>query len=174
MGELMHILRDDQRRLEECAETIPVLLVMEFEAPPARSTRELRLMATNGEQAQMLQEHRDMIEALQSRNSVLARQVAELKSQLATLRGDNATPQRGCKHHQTWIDDAPLLVEYEYRPPCAPIYDADHPGVGPGHDAEVSLVNVLVNGHWIDPEAFMAPATQDRITQSIIDAESEA
>jgi hypothetical protein len=131
-------------------------------------------MATNGEQAAMLQEHKDMIEALQGRNSVLARQVAELKTELATLKGDNATPQRGCRIAAAYFGEATVLCEYEFTPAEAPIYDADHPGVGPGHDDEVSLIQVFINGQWIDPGEIMSASQIERTEQYIIDQEGEA
>ncbi len=144
---------------EDAAETIPGLLVMEFDQP-ARTGREQRLMADNAEQ-------RELIAALQERNAVLARDLALLRSDLATLRGTNATPQRGCRIVETWIGDATVLCEVEYTPATEAIYDADHPGVGPGHDAEVCLIQVFVTGHWIDPTDFMSSAQIEAIEQRI-------
>lgn len=67
------------------------------------------------------------------------------------------TPMKGC--HFTEVDiphtDAMLFCEYEYTPYEPPIYDADHPGVGPGNPAEVTLINVLIDGYLIPADSIL-------------------
>lgn len=148
MGDLMHRLHADQQRLEVCAETIPGLLVMEFEAPAVRSTSELRLMADNAAQ-------RELIAALQERNAVLARQVAELRADLATATGANATPKKGCRIVEVAIPGGKLLVEVEPEPG----YPADGAGL--------NIVNVFVGGHWINAEDLHCATDLDALRESV-------
>ncbi len=147
MGDLMHRLHADQIRLEEAAETIPGLLVMEFEQP-ARSGREQRLMADNAQQ-------RELIAALQERNAVLARTVAELRADLATATGANATPQEGCRIVEVAVPGGKLLVEVEPEP--------GYPADGAGLD----IVNVFVGGHWIDAEDLHCATRLDALRESV-------
>ena len=149
MGALMHKLHADQQRLEECAETIPGLLVMEFEAPARRSSSEFRLMTQCAEQ-------RELIAALQERNAVLARRVADLSQDLRTLKGENATPQRGCRITTVPFLMGSLLCEVE----------------GDGKE-ELTVCNVLVNGRWLDPQDVAAFMDVDHLGELVIDAEAE-
>jgi hypothetical protein len=100
----------------------------------------------------------------------LTRRCEELAHDLATLKGENATPQRGCQFFSACVGEATVLCEYEYSAAEAPIYDADHPGVGPGHDADLALIQVLINGQWCDPTDFMSEAQIERIEQQILEA----
>lgn len=155
MGALMHKLHADQQRLEECAETIPGLLVMEFEAPARRSSSEFRLMTQCAEQ-------RELIEALQTRNSVLAennaalaRRVADLTRELATATGANAQPQRGCRIVEVPVPNGKLLVEVQP--------DDGYPADGAGLD----VLNVFVGGRWIDAQDLHCATDLDRLRESV-------
>ena len=152
MGALMSTLHADQQRLEVCAETIPGLLVQHFDAPAVRSTTELRLMADNAAQ-------RELIAALQTRNSVLAdsnaalsRRIAELTRDLRTLIGADATPQEGCRIVEVPIPGGKLLVEVE----------AD----GDGSEG-IDLLNVFVGGKWIDVQDLHCATDLDRLRESV-------
>lgn len=147
MGDLMQTLHADQIRLKEAAESIPGLLVMEFEQP-ARSAREQRLMADYAEA-------RTLIEALQERNAVLARRVADLSAELRELKGDNAQPQAGCRIVTVPMLMTSLMCEVE------------------GDRDALDIVNVFVNGKWLDPQDLAAMLNLDRLAELVIDAEAE-
>lgn len=123
---------------------------------PAVSSREVQLMTECAE--------------LRTLADKMAAKVADLGEQLRTLKGDNATPQRGCQFYTACVGEATVLCEYEYSAAEDPIYDADHPGVGPGHDAELALIQVLINGQWCDPADFMSEAQIERIEQQILES----
>ncbi len=149
MGDLMHRLHADQIRLEEAAETIPGLLVMEFEQP-ARSGREQLLMADNAEQ-------RELIAALQTRNCLLAesnaalsRRVAELTRDLATATGANAQPQRGCRIVDVPIPGGRMLVEVETD----------------GDDG-IDLCRVFIGGKWIGVQDLHCATDLDALRESV-------
>ena len=135
---------------EDAAETIPGLLVTEFEQP-ARSGREQRLMADNGEL-------RELLEATQTRNIVLAesnaalsRRVAELTRDLATATGANAEPQRGCQIVDVPIHGGRMLVEVETE----------------GGDDGIDLLNVFIGGHWIDVQDLHSATDLDALRESV-------
>lgn len=115
----------------------------------ARSVREQTLMADNAA-------HRIRIEALEQRNDELARRVADLSHELRTLKGDNALPQRGCRLVTVPFLMGSLLCEVE----------------GDGKD-ELAVVNVLINGRWLDPQDVRAFMDVDHIGELVIDAEAE-
>lgn len=143
MSALMDTLLEDQRRLDGESETIPGLLVTEF-AAPGQSDRVARLMADNAEQ-------RERIAALQERNAVLARKVAELTRDLATATGANAQPQPGCQIVDVPIPGGRMLVEVETE----------------GGDDGIDLLNVFVGGHWIDVQDLHCATDLDALRESV-------
>lgn len=146
---------------EDAAETIPGLLVTEFEQP-ARSGREQRLMADNAEQ-------RLLIEALRERNDVLARRVADLSQDLRTLKGENATPQSGCSIATITAGDSVVLVEYDYLAAEDAVLDVESPLCGPGHPEEITPLNVFINGKWSDLGDVRAALDDERLIERIGD-----
>lgn len=46
-------------------------------------------------------------------------------------------------------DGVPLVIEYDYYPAEAPVYDVESPVCGPGCSAEVDICGVYVGGHDI-------------------------
>lgn len=52
-----------------------------------------------------------------------------------------------------------ITVTYEHTPAEAAVYDVESPVCGPGHDAEVEICEVLLNGEDI----------RDLLAQSVID-----
>ena len=102
------------------------------------------------------------------------RTIRALAAELAVLRGEGQTPQHGTTHAVMTLGDAEVLVEYELIAAEEPIYDADHPGVGPGHDAECNIMNVLINGVWCDAEDVIPAGTLQRWEEKLIDADAPA
>lgn len=90
-----------------------------------------------------------------SRADALAQEVGRLKRELDQFRseylGKGQRPQSGCKFATVSLEEAEVLVEYEFRPEQEPIYDVESPGVGPGCPASLTVLQMLVNGRWIDP-----------------------
>lgn len=95
-----------------------------------------------------------------------------LAAELAVLQGHGQTPQRGSQHARLTLGDAEVLVEYEYIEAEAPIYDADHPGVGPGHDAEVNILNVFINGCWCDADDVVPDHVLHRWREELAEADA--
>lgn len=98
---------------------------------------------------------------------------AELRKVYAECFGEGMKPQPGCAWHKAWLGDAEVLVEYEYEPEEAPVYNLNSPMCGPGTAAIVSLLGVLVNGKWIEAGEVIQE-TRDRWEQDILDNELEA
>lgn len=96
----------------------------------------------------------------------LAQQVGRLERELAQFRaeylGKGVTPQPGCRIATVSLEDADVLVEFEFQAEEAPNYDADSRGAGPGCPASVSVLNILVNGKWIDPHGYVADEVIER------------
>ena len=59
-------------------------------------------------------------------------------AELSRLYGHDADPKRGAMHTRLCLDNAKVLVEYEFV----------------GDDAETNILGVLVNGAWVDAGAF--------------------
>ena len=116
---------------------------------PQRSTREQILMADNAAL-------RIRIESLELRNDELARKVALMGSELRTLKGEDALPQRGCRITTVPMLMGSLLCEVE----------------GDGKE-ELTVCNVLINGRWLDPQDVRAHMDLDHLTELVIDAEAE-
>lgn len=166
MGALMHTLHADQQRLEECAETIPGLLVRHFDGP-ARPVSDLLLMATNAEQ-------RTLIEALQERNAVLARRVADLSQELRDLKGDSARAQPGCHLAATYCGDARVLIEFDYQAAQDGSADFESPRFGPDTPEEIEPLRAFINGHWVDLSDLDGGLSEDRLQEACREAISEA
>jgi hypothetical protein len=130
---------------------------------PASEARCLNLMAQNAELRQQLEDATSLTYSY-------AKLIGQQREDLRTLRGENATPQRGCEFFSACLGDATALCEIEFTEAEAPIYDPDHPGVGPGHPAEVSLIQILVNGQWCDPTDFMSEAAIEAIEQQVMES----
>ena len=56
-------------------------------------------------------------------------------------------------------ENIPVVVTYEHTPAEAAVYDPDSPVCGPGHDAEIEICEVLLNGEDV----------RDLLVQSVID-----
>lgn len=151
---------------EDAAETIPGLLVTEF-AAPGQSDRVSRLMADNAEQ-------RDLIAALQDRNAVLARKVAELTADLRTLKGENAQAQRGCQIAEVRCDEARVLIEYDYTPAEEGSCDDRSPRFGPSHPEVIDPLRAFINGYWCDLQDVLAALSDDVLVQRIGEERAEA
>ena len=77
-------------------------------------------------------------------------------SQCGQPQGPGAYGYSSCKQHtklpsfQAVIgENITVLVVYEYTPAEAAVYDVESPVCGPGHDAEVEVIEVLLNGEDI-------------------------
>jgi hypothetical protein len=98
--------------------------------------------------------------------------LAEANALLAEYTGKNLKPQDGCSFITVDLGGYGLLLEYEYEPAEAPIYNLDSPMCGPGCSESASLLCALVNGRWVDADVF-SESLRERWTQQIIDSEAE-
>lgn len=117
---------------------------------PQRSTREQILMADNAAL-------RIRCEALEARNDELARKVALMGSELRTLKGEDALPQRGCRLVTVPFLMGSLLCEVE----------------GTDKDDSAVVCNVFINGRWLDPQDVASDMSIDHLMDLVIDAEAE-
>lgn len=108
----------------------------------------------------------------------LAQQVGRLTHELAQIKaqylGTGQRPQSGCRFSTVCAAEAEVLVEYEFTRAEEPRYDADKPGVGPGHDAELTVIQALINGQWIDPRDVFADSVVDAWEQRLMEEQMEA
>lgn len=104
----------------------------------------------------------------------LERRVRELCAELDVLNGKGQTAQVGCSMATLSMDEADVLVEYEYTPGEEAVLDINSRRCGPGCDPTLSILNVFVNGHWIDA-SYIAPGVLERWeVQLFEDMSSEA
>lgn len=118
--------------------------------PAPRSVREQTLMAD-------LAAERVGREAAEQRADELARTVARLSSELRTLKGDDALPQRGCRLVTVPFLMGSLLCEVE----------------GTDKDDSAVVCNVFINGRWLDPQDVASDMSIDHLMELVIDAEAE-
>ena len=63
-----------------------------------------------------------------------------------------------------WIgDDIKVTVTYEYTPAERAVYDVESPVCGPGHDAEIEICEVLLDG--VDLRDVLAPGVIESLEQ---------
>jgi hypothetical protein len=74
--------------------------------------------------------------------------IRALCGELDALAGRNATPQSGCFHVPCFLDDAEVLVEFEYQPEEGDGWNEPH------YDESVTVLCALVNGVWVDADQF--------------------
>ena len=72
------------------------------------------------------------------------------------------------------LGDAEVRVEYEYQAGEESNYDSASPGVGPGRDASLTIIQVLVNGIWVDPNDIISTMQIERWKQKILDDKAKA
>lgn len=71
----------------------------------------------------------------------------------------SAIHKRGPSFTTVLGENLSVQVFYDYTPPEAAVYDPDSPVCGPGHDAEIEICEVLLNGEDV----------RDLLVQSVID-----
>ena len=86
---------------------------------------------------------------------------------LAQYTGSTAKPQSGCHFHTVDWDGAVIVLEYEFEP--GQIETWNDPAI-PG---SVSIIQMLLNGCWIDPDGLIAQDVIDKWGQEIFEAHGD-
>ena len=80
-----------------------------------------------------------------------------LQARLAEFEGTYAVPQRGCQITRMPLGNASVLVEFEMQ------------------DGDALVINVLINGMWIDAEDYLSTVTVRRWEETLSeDARNDA
>jgi hypothetical protein len=87
-----------------------------------------------------------------------------LVAQLDELNGTHAKPQPGCHFREVSLGELTVQIEYETEGGEAQTWD--HPGC----EASVSILQVFLNGCWVDPQDFVADSVIERWEQEILEA----
>lgn len=131
MSHLMDALLADQRRIEADPAYIAPVVADEdriaqdrFVSLAGQDSRVARLMVQCGEL-------RAQVTELENVATQQARRMGELLADLATLKGENATPDRGCTIQRVVLGDSSVMVEYDH-----------------GEAGEVRPMRALINGQW--------------------------
>lgn len=66
-----------------------------------------------------------------------------------------------------YVGDVAFVVEYDYIPAEAPIYDVDSPVCGPGCDEDVDLISIKCEGSDFELLDLLAPKVNDAIKERI-------
>ena len=127
--------------------------------------------------AQLLREAAESVAGVDDPRDRLAQHVGYLqgtvRSLCARFTGAGAKPQRGCAFAAMTAGDATVLVEYEYQPAEAANLNLESPMCGPGCEANVSILQALVNGEWCDPYDVFDASLIVRWGEKIAEAEAE-
>jgi hypothetical protein len=94
-------------------------------------------------------------------NDAHERTIRHLCAQLNELKGIGAKPQAGCHFAEVTMGDLTVTVEYEYEREERQTYWE------PGHPASLEILQVFLNGKWIDPRDFVAEKTLTQWEESI-------
>lgn len=98
--------------------------------------------------------------------------IRDLRAELDVLRGKGQTPQTGCRIEAMCLGDSEALVEYEYSPGDPGQYSGPPERCYPATDAEVVIIQVFVNGCWVDADLF-AESTLEGWTQQLLESCAE-
>jgi hypothetical protein len=91
-----------------------------------------------------------------------------LAAKLNELQGVGAKPQAGCHFAEVAMGDLTVTVEYEYEREDRQTYWE------PGHPASLEILQVFLNGKWIDPRDFVSEKTLTQWEESIWESFEEA
>ena len=100
---------------------------------------------------------------------MLESEIRNLCYRINTFTGDDVVPRPGCLFTQVEHAGVEFLAEYEYSPGSAPVYDVESRVVGPGSAPSAIIIQVLVNGKWIDPCDFPNDEAIDRWVNGCIE-----
>lgn len=131
MSHLLETLLADQRRIEANPAYIAPVVADEDRGASARfvslagqDSRVARLMV-------QCAELRAQVTELEGLATKQAQRIGELLADIATLKGENATPDRGCTIQRVMLGDSSVMVEYDH-----------------GEAGEVRPMRALINGQW--------------------------
>lgn len=135
---------------------------------PAVSSRECELMASLGHTEAEAGSLRELVRDLNALCAKQASLIGQQREELRTLKGTNATPQRGCSFHTTTLGDADVLCEYEFEPASGDGWNE------PREPATVTLIQLFINGKWCDAEDILSRERIERIEVEIAETRDDA
>ena len=90
-----------------------------------------------------------------------------LAREVAMLKGVGHKPQRGCSFTTKPLGESECLIEFEFTPGRAGRYFGPPEDCYPDEPAEVTILQVLINGIWCDPADFLADSLLERWQEEI-------
>ena len=96
--------------------------------------------------------------------------IAALRSandKLSKYTGSTAKPQSGCHFHTVTWGNSDITLEYEFEPGQLETWN------DPAINGSVSIIQMLLNGAWIDPDGLIAPNLIDMWAQEIFEAHGD-
>lgn len=95
---------------------------------------------------------------------MLEHRLRDACNEIATLKGENATPARGCHFLHSYFGAASVVVEYEIEPASGDGWNE------PRYEAEVTILRVLLNGVWCDAEDVASERTRQRWAEEVFES----
>lgn len=95
---------------------------------------------------------------------MLEHRLRDACNEIATLKGENATPARGCHFLHSYFGAASVVVEYEVEPASGDNWNE------PRYEAEVTILRVLLNGVWCDAEDVASERTRQRWAEEVFES----
>jgi hypothetical protein len=96
-----------------------------------------------------------------------ASSIRYLAQELNTLKGIGAKPQPGCHFREVIMGDLSVTIEYEMERGEPRTWD--HPGC----DASVTILQVFLNGCWVDPADFISDKLLTQWEEEILEAQAD-
>jgi hypothetical protein len=93
--------------------------------------------------------------------------IRALTAQINELQGIGAKPQLGCHFREVSLGDLTVNIEFEFEGGEPQTHD--HPGC----EASVTILQVFLNGCWVDPADFVSPAVIERWEQEILEVQAD-
>ena len=96
-----------------------------------------------------------------------ATSIRYLCAKLNELQGIGAKPQLGCHFKEVCMGDLTVTIEFEFEAGEAQTWD--HPGC----EASVTILQVFLNGCWVDPADFISDKLMQRWEAEILEAQAD-
>lgn len=116
----------------------------------------------------------EQVDALAQECGFLMGSIEGLVAQLQSYTGENAKAARGCQIAEVHDATGTYTVEVEYTPGQRGRFSGPPEKCYPDEPSELNIVQVLINGEWLDPQDLIHPDVLERWTDTLCTEFDEA